>query len=54
MRQAGDSFGAVLPGGFVSVCDIETSKNSNPSLSLAAAEQIETNIKFTYRHSNCH
>jgi hypothetical protein len=34
------------------VCDLGTSTNSHPSLQFGCST-AESNIKFTYRHSNC-
>jgi hypothetical protein len=38
---------------FLTMCDIGTSTKVTLAVSLAAAPQKESNIKFTYRHSNC-
>jgi hypothetical protein len=53
MRRAGHSFGGVLPGlrVFLIVYDIETPTNRHSSTQFCCST-TESNINFTYRHSN--
>ena len=54
MRRAGHSFGGVVPfvRVFNYVCVLETSTNSHYSPQFGCST-TESNINFTYRHSNC-
>ena len=51
--RAAYSFVGVLPSVSVSNCVWSKNQTVTLTLSLAAAPQTESNVKFTYRHSNC-